>query len=339
MTQPEAQAREPTAPRGVNFPLATLAQDTPPLRKIGGSLNILVQAGYDEAQIVEPFQKLIDVKVNSKVFPSSDEMFSILSASKPGDWDITVPDTPWIAKLVEAGMLAKLNPADYPIADQYTRWQKFDQWYRAITTTPDLLASLRNSIVVGLAVATASVTLGFFGAYGLTRWSFRGKDIYVLAMLSPLAVPWVLLGLGFVIYFNELGIPRSLGAVWISHTVFAAPLALVMIRARLASLPPSYEEAARDLGASRLRAITTVVWPLTAPAVIAAFLLTFTMSFDEFILAWFVSGFNVTLPVKIWTMLRTGLTPTVSAVGVLIFASSITLTVAAELLLQRRTTA
>ena len=216
-------------------------------------------------------------------------------------------------------------------------WRGFTlEWYRGVIETPDLLPSLRRSVIVGLGVAFTSVTLGFFGAYGLTRAAFPGKDAYVMAMISPVAVPWVLLGLGFVIYFNTIGIPRSLWAVWISHTVFAAPLALLLLRTRIAAIPASYEEAARDLGASPLGAIREVVLPLSMPAIVAAFLMTFTLSFDEFILAWFVSSFDITLPVKIWTMIRTGLTPTVSAVGVLIFAVSISLTIAAELLLQRR---
>ncbi len=216
-------------------------------------------------------------------------------------------------------------------------WKGFTlEWYRGILAAPDVLPSLRNSVVVGLCVATASVVLGFFAAYSLTRITFPGKDAYVMAVVSPLAVPWVLLGLGFVIYFNSIGIPRSLIAIGISHTVFAAPLAMVMIRARLASIPPSYQEAARDLGASAARSIVEVVLPLAAPAIVAAFLVAFTLSFDEFILAWFVSGFETTLPVTIWAMIRTGLTPTVSAIGVLIFATSITLTILAELAMQRR---
>ncbi|HEU0115035.1 MAG TPA: spermidine/putrescine ABC transporter substrate-binding protein [Thermomicrobiales bacterium] len=105
-------------------------QATPAPQKIGGSLNILVQAGYDEPPIVQPFEEMYGVKVNSKVFPSSDEMFSMLQASKPGDWDVTVPDTPWIAKLQAASMIDPLDPADFPmIQDQYDRWQKFDQLF------------------------------------------------------------------------------------------------------------------------------------------------------------------------------------------------------------------
>ncbi|MCC6313214.1 MAG: spermidine/putrescine ABC transporter substrate-binding protein [Thermomicrobiales bacterium] len=105
------------------------AAQTPPAEKIGGTLNILVQAGYNEPRIIQPFEEMYGVKVNSKVFPSSDEMFAMLQASKPGDWDVTSPDTPWIAKLQQADLLEPLDPADYPIQDQYERWQKFDQLF------------------------------------------------------------------------------------------------------------------------------------------------------------------------------------------------------------------
>lgn len=105
-----------------------LARQEATPEKIGGELNILVQAGYDEPRIVEPFEEMYGVTVNSKVFPSSDEMFATLQAAKPGEWDVTMPDTPWIARLHEAGLVEELDPADFPmIADQYERWQEFDQ--------------------------------------------------------------------------------------------------------------------------------------------------------------------------------------------------------------------
>ena len=105
------------------------AQSTPAPETIGGSVNLLVQAGYDEPQIIQPFEEMYGVKVNSKVFPSSDEMFATLQASRPGDWDVTMPDTPWIARLHEAGLVEELDAADYPIQDQYERWQEFDQLF------------------------------------------------------------------------------------------------------------------------------------------------------------------------------------------------------------------
>jgi spermidine/putrescine transport system substrate-binding protein len=103
-------------------------QGTPEPREIGGELNILVQAGYDEPQIVGPFEEMYGVQVNSRVFPSSDEMFAMLQASRPGEWDVTMPDTPWIERMHQAEMIEELDPSEFPmIADQYERWQEFDQ--------------------------------------------------------------------------------------------------------------------------------------------------------------------------------------------------------------------
>jgi spermidine/putrescine transport system substrate-binding protein len=96
-------------------------------KKIGGELNILVMPGYEEEQIIKPFEEQYGVKVNAKIYPSSDQMFAILSAAKPGDWDIITPDTPWIERLVKANLVNELDPKDYPIKEFYTRWQDFDQ--------------------------------------------------------------------------------------------------------------------------------------------------------------------------------------------------------------------
>ncbi len=215
-------------------------------------------------------------------------------------------------------------------------WRGFTwHWYDQVVGNPDMLVPLRNSVVVATAVGLMSVVLGFLGAYGLTRTRGRWQDLYMLGLISPLAVPWILLGLGLLVFFTHLGIPKSLLAVWITHTIFAAPLAMLIIRGRLLTMRRSYEEAAWDLGAGRLRAIWEVVLPLAAPGLIGAFLLTFTLSFDEFILAWFVCGFDLTLPVKIWTMMRSGINPTISAIGTIVFCLSITLSVLGQVL-QRR---
>lgn len=99
-------------------------------RQIGGELNILVMPGYEEEQIIRPFEEQYGVKVNARVYASSDQMFSILTASQPGEWDVVTPDTPWVAKLVAADLIQPLNPDDYPvIEDFYSRWQNFDQVY------------------------------------------------------------------------------------------------------------------------------------------------------------------------------------------------------------------
>ncbi len=216
-------------------------------------------------------------------------------------------------------------------------WRGFSLiWYKRLIEFPDLWLPLRNSLIVGFAVAVTSATLGFAAAYALVNTRFRGQDVLVLALISPMAVPWILLGFGLLLFLSRLGLSNSLAAVWISHTVFTAPLATVVIRARLSGMRKSLEEAAWDLGSGRLRAVWEIVLPNAMPGVLAALLLTFTLSFDEFILAWFVCGFKETLPVKIWGLMRSGINPTISAIGTLVFVVSISLTVAAQFLLRRR---
>lgn len=218
-------------------------------------------------------------------------------------------------------------------------WRGFTwHWYDLVIRNRDLIFPLRNSVVVATGVGLMSVLLGFLGAYGLTRTRGRWQGLYTLGLISPLAVPWILLGLGLLVFFTRIGIPKSLFTVWISHTIFAAPLAMLIIRGRLLTMRRSYEEAAWDLGAGRLRAIWEVVLPLAGPGLVGAFLLTFTLSFDEFILAWFVSGFDETLPVKIWGMMRSGINPTISAIGAIVFVMSITLSILGQAF-QRRGTA
>jgi spermidine/putrescine transport system permease protein len=214
-------------------------------------------------------------------------------------------------------------------------WRGFSlRWYEQAFGSLATLEALRNSIVIGLALASTAVVLGFLGAYGLARWQTRLQQPIALVLLSPLAVPWLFLGLGLLIFLTGLGVSRSLFTVFIGHTVFAVPLATLIIRARLGTLPISQEEAAWNLGAKPWQGLWHVVLPQTWPGIAAAFLLVFTLSFDEFIMAWFLSGFEVTLPVHIWGRIRSGIDPTISAIGAVIFVGSITLAVTAQFLIR-----
>ena len=216
-------------------------------------------------------------------------------------------------------------------------WKGFTlNWYRKLLFDPGILDALKNSLIVSVSVAATSCLLGFMGAYSLYRRSFRLQNVFLAVMISPLAVPWIILGLALAVYLTRINLEGSLFAVWISHTIFAAPFAMLIIRARMAGLDYRYEEAGWDLGANRIKAIWHIVIPLTLPGIAAAFLLTLTISFDEFIIAWFVCGFQETLPVKIWGMIRSGINPTVNAIGSVIFIFSMTLAVLAQYIIQGR---
>ena len=216
-------------------------------------------------------------------------------------------------------------------------WKGFTlDWYQKMIFDTTILDALKNSLIVSTGVAAASCILGFLGAYALYRKTFRLESLYLGFMVSPLAVPWIILGLALLVFLTKVNLTGSLYSVLICHTVFAAPFAMLIIRGRLSGLNVKYEEAAWDLGAGRLRAIWEVVLPLSAPGILAAFLLTFTLSFDEFIIAWFVCGFQETLPVKIWGLIRSGLNPTINAVGSIIFCFSMGMAVIAQFLIQGR---
>ena len=178
--------------------------------------------------------------------------------------------------------------------------------------------------------------LGFTGSYGMRHWNSRLRDAFAAFSLSAMAIPWTILGLALLIYFKGLGIPLSKYTVCISHVVFTAPLAMNTIQAKMKTIPYSYEDAASDLGAGGLEILLYVILPQAFPAILSAALLCFTLSFDEFIISWFVCGFDSTLPVYLFNLIRGGTKPTISAIGSLVFAVSITLNVVSQVLLRKK---
>jgi spermidine/putrescine transport system permease protein len=205
------------------------------------------------------------------------------------------------------------------------------KWYQELMLDSKLLGSVKNSLIVAAAVSLLSTVLGFMGAYALRSYKLKAENFFLGFMAAPLTVPTLLLGLALLIFLNNfLSLQNSLLSVIVSHTVFCAPFALFIIRARLRSIRTSLEEAAWDLGAGRWQTVKELILPLCAPGLIAAVLLTFTLSFDEFIIAWFVSGFQPTLPVKIWTMMRGGIKPTINAIGAIVFIFSMSILLIGE---------
>ena len=132
----------------------------------------------------------------------------------------------------------------------------------------------------------------------------------------------MLIGISLRLYFVSLGLKPSLWLVFVGQTLFVLPLAILNLRNRIAQIPRSHEEAAWALGASRLRAIVEIVLPSCRFAVVATLIVTFTFAFDEFVIAYFLTNFDITLPIKIWTTLVTGFDPTINAVGVCVFLFS-----------------
>jgi spermidine/putrescine transport system permease protein len=197
------------------------------------------------------------------------------------------------------------------------------RWYEALLADGRMQAALVNSVIVGLVSAGVATLLGFLAAYGLARHRPRAARIMRGLIMSPIAVSYLVIGLGLALGFNQLGLSRDLWQVAIGHVVINLPIAFAVIASQMSAGQEHMEQAARDLGASELRVLVGITAPILMPALLAAFVLTFTLSWDEFVIALLLTRFDVTLPVEIWSAIRTGLDPRTNALGTLVFALSL----------------
>jgi spermidine/putrescine transport system permease protein len=207
------------------------------------------------------------------------------------------------------------------------------RWYEAVLTDFRIMNALWNSLVVAVISSALSCLLGFLAAYGLARYKVYGAALVQWLLVAPLSVSYLIIGMGLLITFKTMGIPKSLLAVIIGHTVINLPLVFAIIYSQMGEHQANIERAARDLGAAEWQVLVLITLPLLWPALLASFFLSFTLSWDEFIIALLVSRFEVTLPVEIWSLLRSGLNPKTNAVGSLVFIVSIILVFVTEFVL------
>lgn len=197
------------------------------------------------------------------------------------------------------------------------------KWYEAFLSDQRVMEALGNSIIVAFASSAVSVVLGFLAAYALARHRLPLGGLMQGLLTAPLTVSYLIIAMGLLITFNSLGIPKSLLTIGIGHVVINLPLCFAIIISQMGAHQANIERAARDLGAREWQVILLITVPLLWPALFAAFFLSVTFSWDEFIIAFMVSRFDVTLPVEIWSMLRTGLNPKTNAVGSFVFLVSV----------------
>ncbi len=178
------------------------------------------------------------------------------------------------------------------------------QWYERMVETENLLIALGNSVKVAASVAVISTILGTLAARAFTRYRFVGRRPALGLLVLPLVVPGIILGIALLIMMNMIGIPLSLFTIGAAHVLIATPFATFVMISRLEGFDANLEEASRDLGESGWTTFWRVTFPLAFPGIVASLLLTFTESFDEFILAFFLAGNEATLPLYIWSQLR-----------------------------------
>jgi spermidine/putrescine transport system permease protein len=172
------------------------------------------------------------------------------------------------------------------------------------------------------------------GAYTDFRYNFIGKSFYMALALLPPTIPVVIMGLAMLAFLSRVNLSGNVFSVIIAHGVMCSPFAMAIIRLRLSQMDPDLEAAAWNLGANEWTTLRHVIIPFTKPAIFAALFITMAVSFDEFAVAWFVSGLNETLPVKVLGFLQGQVSPRINAIGSLAFISSISLIVMAQMLLR-----
>lgn len=216
-------------------------------------------------------------------------------------------------------------------------WGGFSlEWYKAIFADETVRRSFSNSLVVAGFSSIIATFLGFTAAYVDYRFRFFGKQVYMAVASLPPTVPVVIMGVAMLTFQGRIGLSGTLSGIIAAHVVIAAPFAMALVRMRLSDLDPHLEPAAWNLGAGPWMTLRQIILPFTLPAIVSALFITASVSFDEFMIAWFISGLNETLPVRVLAMLQGQVSPRINAVGALAFAVSTILVVLAQLIIARR---
>ncbi|MEM9146385.1 MAG: ABC transporter permease [Pseudomonadota bacterium] len=178
------------------------------------------------------------------------------------------------------------------------------EWYGALWANSQMWTALWNSVWLGAIVAVISTALGVLAAKALTRYRLPARGPIIGFMMLPLVVPGIVFGVALLILMNRAGIPLSLFTVGIGHVLICTPFAIATLMPRFEGFDASIEEASADLGENGWWTFWRVTFPLVFPGILASLMLTFTISFDEFIMAFFLAGTEQSLPIYIWNQLR-----------------------------------
>jgi len=223
--------------------------------------------------------------------------------------------------------MAVLIVYSFNASERVNIWAGFStRWYGELLRDEAMMAALWMSLRLALATATAAIVLGTLAALVLTRVrSFRTKTLFGGMVTAPLVMPEVITGLSLLLLFvgmtNTFGWPEGRGflTIWIAHVTFCMAFVTVVVSSRLREMDRSLEEAALDLGASRLGTFFHITLPIIAPALVSGWLLAFTLSLDDLVIASFVAGpASTTLPMVVFSSVRLGLSPEINALATLL---------------------
>ena len=220
-------------------------------------------------------------------------------------------------------------------------WKGFTlKWYEKLFTNSGFLEFLWNSLYIAVAATIISVVIGTIGAVGLVRFEFKLKKAVNNSLYIPIVIPEVVMGISLLMLYESIKLPLGFVAIILAHSTFCIPFVIIIMRGRLVGMDMSIEEASMDLGANRLETFFRITLPMLIPGILSGAFMSFTLSIDDVIISNFVSGpYSTTLPVKILSMVKVGLSPEINAltsimVGVLLLG--ILLNSVVQTLLQRR---
>ncbi|HHY75633.1 MAG TPA: ABC transporter permease [Firmicutes bacterium] len=197
------------------------------------------------------------------------------------------------------------------------------RWYRDLFRDRDIMDAVTNSLILATISSLAAAVIGTLAAVGMPKANLRGKGIIEYLSTLPIMIPEIILGMVFLVYFTLMRLPFGMVTLVVAHTSFCIPYVYMLVKARLVGLDKSYEESAKDLGATDWNVFWDITLPLILPAITSGMLLSFAMSLDDVVISVFVTGVNTnTLPLKIYTQLKTGVTPKINALCTLMFLST-----------------
>ncbi len=216
-------------------------------------------------------------------------------------------------------------------------WTGFSlKWYGTAWTDPSILDALRVSVTVAVINAVLATAFGTLAAIGMQRVGRRLRTVFETMVYGTIVTPEIVIAIASLLFFVTINIDLGIPTIVITHVVYNTSIVALIVRARLAGMDRTLEEAAADLGATPVQTLRRVTIPLLYPAILAGGLLAFTFSFDDFVLTFFVSGAtSTTLPLKIFSMLRFGISPVVNAVATVMLVVTLTCIFTASLIVRR----
>lgn len=251
----------------------------------------------------------------------------------------------WLLPLyVAAAFVVLLIPIVYTFVFSFNdanrsniSWNGFtlENWFN-VCEQPDVCVAFGNSILVGLVSTLLATTMGTAIAIALVRYRFRARSALSLLLFLPMATPEVVMGAGLASQFLTMGVNKGLATIIIAHTMFCLSFVVVTVRARVMSLDPALEEAGRDLYGSPRAVFWRITFPLLLPGIIAAALLSFSLSFDDFIITYFNSGTVQTFPVYVYVAAQRGIPPQANVIASAVFLIAIVGTLVFQVAAARR---